>query len=71
MSEDVVATFGRLVAGEASFVQRLVARFAVGEVGESPAASRRVLFRVLDHELNILGGPGNGRLESSARKAAG
>ena len=43
-SEDVVAIFRRLVAGEASFVQRLVARFAVLEVGKSPAASRGVLL---------------------------
>jgi hypothetical protein len=42
--EDEVAIFGSLVAGEAGFVQRLVARFAVLEVGESPAASRGVLF---------------------------
>src|SRR5262249_5603252 len=53
--EHEVAICGRLVAGEAGFVQRLVARFAVLEVGESPAAGRCVLFRVLDHELNILG----------------
>jgi hypothetical protein len=42
--EDEVAIFGRLVAGEASFVQRLVARFAVLEVGKSPAVSRGVLL---------------------------
>ena len=44
VSENVVAVFGRLVTGEASFVQRLVARFAVLEVGKSPAASRGVLL---------------------------
>jgi hypothetical protein len=38
----VVVIFGRLVTGEASFVQRLVARFAILEVGKSPATSRRV-----------------------------
>ena len=42
--EDVVAVFGRLVTGEASFVQCLVARFAILEVGKSPAASLRVLL---------------------------
>ena len=53
--EDEVAIFGRQVAGVAGFVQRLVAGFAVREVGESPAAHRGVLFRVLDHELDIHG----------------
>ena len=33
-----------LVAGEARFVQRLIARFAIREVGGSPAAGRGVLF---------------------------
>src|SRR5262249_40910446 len=42
--EDVVAILGRLVAGEASLVQRLVARFAIPEVGKSPAISRGVLL---------------------------
>jgi hypothetical protein len=42
--ENVVAIFGRLVAGEAGVVQRLVARFAILEVGKSPAASRGVLL---------------------------
>ena len=69
--EDEVAIFRRLVAGEASLVQRLVARFAILEVGKSPAVSRGVLLCVLDHELNILGGAGNGRLEAGAGKAAG
>src|ERR1700730_5534322 len=45
--EDEVAIFGRQVAGVAGFVQRLVARFAIREVGETPAARRDVLFRVL------------------------
>jgi hypothetical protein len=53
--EDEVAIFGRQVAGVAGFVQCLVASFAVREVGESPAARRGVLFRVLDHELDIHG----------------
>ena len=43
-SENVVAIFPRLVAGEALFVQRLIAGFAVREVGKSPAAGRGVLF---------------------------
>src|SRR5580700_1295952 len=51
------------VAGRAGFQQRLVARFAIGvEVPESPAAGRRVFFRVLDHELNVGGRAGNERL---------
>ena len=44
MSEDEVAVFGRFVAREAGFVQRLVTRFAVLEVTESPASRRGVLF---------------------------
>jgi len=43
MSEDKVAIFGRFVAGEAGFVQRLVARFAVLKVTEPPSARRGVL----------------------------
>ena len=43
-SENEVAIFCRLVAGEALCVQRLIAGFAVGEVGESPASGRSVLF---------------------------
>ena len=44
VSEDKIAVLGRLVAGEARFVQRLIARFAILQVGESPAARRGVLF---------------------------
>jgi hypothetical protein len=44
VSENVVAIFSRLVAGEALFVQRLITGFAVREVGVSPAAGRGVLF---------------------------
>src|SRR5215467_10448510 len=44
VSENVVAIFCRQVAGEALFVQRLIARFAIREVGVSPAAGRGVLF---------------------------
>ena len=42
--ENVVAIPGRLVAGEAGLVQRLVSRFAVREVSESPTAGCGVLF---------------------------
>ena len=41
------------MAREAGIHQRLVARFAVFEVSERPAARLRVLFRVLDHKLNV------------------
>ena len=71
MSENVVAIFYRQVAGEPGLVQRLVASFAVREIGISPAASRGVLFRVLDHELDIHGGPGNEKFEARAGEAAG
>jgi hypothetical protein len=40
-------------------VQCLVARFSVLKVTELPAARRGVLFGVLDHKLNIYGGPGD------------
>src|SRR5271165_3515021 len=59
-SENVVAVFCRRVAGEALCVQRLIARFALREVGESPAARRQVFFRVLDHELSVHGRTGKG-----------
>ena len=62
MREDKVLGFARLVARKAGFVQRLVGRFAVLKLSEPPAARRRVLFRVLDHELNVCGGAGNERL---------
>src|SRR6266478_3700325 len=65
LRENEVASFGRLVAGEAGFVQCFVGRFAVLKVTESPAARRGVLFRVLDHNLRILGGPGNERLRAA------
>jgi hypothetical protein len=52
-------------------VQRLVSRFARREIGKSPAPSGGVLFRVLDHELNIHGQTSNERLEARAGKAAG
>ena len=42
-SKDKVARFGLLVAGEAAFHKRRVARFAVLEVSEPPAAGCGVL----------------------------
>src|SRR6266849_5640872 len=63
--EDKVASFGLVVAGEAGIHKRLVARFAVFEVSEPPAARRGVLFGFLDHELNVRGGAGNERLGSA------
>jgi hypothetical protein len=57
MGEDKVASYDMLVAGEAGFVHRLVGRFAVFELTEPPAACRGVFSRVLDHQLNVNGGP--------------
>src|SRR6516164_6392561 len=69
--EDVVAILGRLVAREACLMQCLVARFAIFEVCKTPDARCGVFLRVLDHELNILGGVGNGRLEANAGQPGG
>ena len=44
MGEDKIVIFGGLMAREAGLVQCLVARFAVLEVGETPAACRGVSF---------------------------
>ena len=44
VSENVVLSFGRLVTGEAGFVQCLVARFSILEVSEPPPARRGVFF---------------------------
>src|SRR5258708_35909239 len=44
VSENVVMSFGRHVASEAGLMQCFVARFAVLEVTESPAARSSVLF---------------------------
>src|SRR5215467_10460415 len=71
VSEDVVTILRRHMAREAGFVQRLVPRFAVREVSESPAAGCGVLFRVFDHELDVHSGPSNERLESRTGKATG
>jgi hypothetical protein len=45
MGKDEIASFGLLVAGEAGFHERLIARFAVAyvEVTESPSAPCGVL----------------------------
>ena len=45
--EDKVACFGRLVAGKAGLVQRLVARLSVLKVSESPAAVAAYFFESL------------------------
>jgi len=63
--ENKVASFGLIVAGEAGIHQGLVAGFAVFEMSESPAACRGILFRVLNHELNVRGGSRNERLGSA------
>ena len=51
------------MAGSAGFDECVGARFAIwAEVPSSLAARCRVLFRVLDHELNVCRGAGNDRL---------
>src|ERR1700677_3371756 len=60
--EDKVTSFGRLMARKAGFGHRLIHRFTVRELSESPAAGRGVLSGILDHELNISGRPRNERL---------
>ena len=44
MGEDVVVIFRRGVAGEAGFVQRLVARPLACKISEPPASRRGVLL---------------------------
>src|SRR6266852_8137307 len=60
--EDKVARFDLIVAGEAGFHERLVARFTVLEVSEAPTARCGVLFCVLDHKLDVRWGAGYERL---------
>jgi hypothetical protein len=60
--EDEVARFDLIVAGEAGLHERLVARFAIPEVSETPTARFGVLFCVLDHKLNVRWGAGCERL---------
>src|SRR5580698_1276530 len=57
--ENKVPSFDRFVARKAGFGRRLVDRFAICKLSESPAASRSILLRVLHHELNINGRPSN------------
>src|SRR5579871_1736411 len=52
------------MTGKAGVHQRGVARLAILKVAKPPPARRRVPFRVLDHELNIHGGPGDEGLSS-------
>jgi hypothetical protein len=54
-----------LVARKACFVLRLVHWLAVYESAESPTARRSVFSRVLDHDLNRRGSPGNESLEAA------
>jgi len=52
--ENKVASLNRLVAGITALHRRFVSRFAVLTEGRvSPTASRRILLRVLDHELQV------------------
>ena len=53
------------MAGEAAIHECRVGGFAVCEVTEPPAACRGVLFRILDHKLNVRGDAGNERLGSA------
>ena len=51
------------MAGEASLELCFGARSSVFiEVTEPPASGRGILFRVLDHKLNVRGRPGHERL---------
>ena len=67
MGEEIVVSFGGLVASEATLVHRLVCRFTVFELGESPATRVRVFCRVLDHKLNVNRRPGDEGLETAKR----
>src|ERR1700761_409644 len=56
LSENEVVSLVALVAWKATLHRVRAGRFSVwGEGAETPTASRRVLFRVLDHELNVGG----------------
>ena len=61
MSEDKVASFGRLVAGKA-VLRHHVDGFTIAKLSEPPAAGRGVFSRVFDHELNVRGQAGDERL---------
>ena len=62
MGKDEVASFDRLVAGEAGFELRRVGSFAVFELSKPPATGRGIFLRVFDHKLNVRGGSGHERL---------
>ena len=54
MRKDVVASLDGFVTREAGFELRIVERFAILiKLSEPPARRRGVLFRVLDHELQV------------------
>jgi class 3 adenylate cyclase len=53
-----IAILRGFVAGKACLMERLVPGLAICEIGKSPATSRSVFSRILDHELNVHGGPG-------------
>ena len=56
--EEIIPFLYRDMAGETSAERGRLNRFAIVELREAPAPSRSVLLRVLDHELNVRGGPG-------------
>ena len=49
-------------------MERLVGRFAVVELSETPATGRGVLFRVFDHDLNVRRGAGYERFRQELRR---
>src|SRR5580658_6974413 len=53
--KDEVTAFDGHVAAKAAAQAGSIDRFAVVELGESPAAGRRVFFGVLDHKLYVGG----------------
>jgi len=62
MGKDKVPSLDGHVTGKARVVHRFICGFTVVELGEPPAACRGVFCGVLDHELNVRGGPGHERL---------
>src|SRR5580700_4129472 len=60
-----VAGFDRVVAREAGFERCSRVRFAVFELSKPPTTRRGVFSGVLDHKLNVRGGPGHERLGAS------
>jgi hypothetical protein len=55
--EDEVTSFDRNVTAKAAAEPRRVDRLALVELSEPPSASRCVLGRIFDHELNVRGIP--------------